>query len=337
MQTSLKSRLRKAGCLLSFLLMTVVPGFPGWEQLPPLPGPNGGFACGALGNKIVVLGGTNWKDNTKQWLDVIWVFDPASRKWEAHGKLPQPLAYAVTGEWQGDLILAGGTDGGQPRNEVWRLKSSLELDRVGQLQEAVALVVGGTLDDSLFVLGGCADPVKLDGLRKGGERMKLSNGEGSAFPLPGNVAFGLGASVGGGRELFLFGGAMHDPVAQVVNLRAAWAYEAGKDKWRSIRPYPFAVRGASAVRLDEHHILIAGGFGGEPADFMAAAFIYDARRDTYSKTMDLPVAALIGLVRAGDFIYSLGGEDKMKHRTAACFRVKAKELFAASRANLPPR
>src|SRR5258706_10547531 len=69
--------------LSALLLQLATPAsiFAGWETLPPLPAPNGGFACGALAGKIVVLGGANWKDNTKHWLDVIWVFDPASEKW----------------------------------------------------------------------------------------------------------------------------------------------------------------------------------------------------------------------------------------------------------------
>ena len=51
------------------------------------------------------------------------------------------------------------------------------------------------------------------------------------------------------------------------------------------------------------------------------------KRDAYAKTMDLPVAALPGLVRAGDFVYSLGGEDRARHRTDECFRVKVAELL----------
>lgn len=304
--------------------------FGAWEQLPPLPNPNGGFACGVLDGKIVVLGGTNWKDNTKQWLDVIWVFDPTSRKWESHGRLPHPLAHAVTAEWSGELVIVGGTDGTQPRKDVWRMEPSLVLKRTGELRAVAALAAGGVIGESLFIFGGCADPAKLDGLHKGGERLHLPSGKAAALASPGDFAFGLAASVVVGQELFIFGGARHDPVTQVVNLSTAWAFDAGKSTWRRLQPYPFVVRGASAVMLDQRHILIAGGYGGEPADFTAAAFIYDTRRDAYMKTMDLPIAALVGLVRAGDFVYCLGGEDKMKHRIATCARVRVDELKKAA-------
>lgn len=65
----------------------------GWESLAPLPEPNGGFACGVVGYRLIVAGGTNWKDDTKHWLDVIWSYDPAANAWSVVGHLPQPCAY----------------------------------------------------------------------------------------------------------------------------------------------------------------------------------------------------------------------------------------------------
>ncbi len=317
--------------LLSFLMMTAGT-FAGWEPLPPLPEPNGGFACAALAGKIVVLGGTNWKDNTKYWLDEIWVFDPLSRQWESRPqKLPWPLAYSVATVCKGELIIAGGTDSLQARKEIWRLKPSWQLSRVGELKENRALAVGGVFADQLILFGGTPDYSKFDRLHKNGERFDLRSGEGSALSIPGDARFGLAASVVLGQELFVFGGGKHDPdpARQVADLSAAWAMDIPKDKWRSLRPYPSAIRGAAAVKLDPHHILIAGGYGGNPADFTAESFVYDTRRDTYTKTLDLPIAALVGLVADGEFVYCLGGEDKMKHRSDRCARVNAKELLPA--------
>jgi len=308
--------------------MSAIETFAGWESLPPLPSPNGGFACGVLRGNVVVLGGTNWKDDTKQWLDVIWAYDAQARQWEVRGKLPHPLAYAVTGEWNGELIVAGGTDGRQARKEVWRIGPSLELTPSSQLREDSVLASGDVVGESLFILGGCADAAKLDGLHKGGERLDLPTGKVGVLAPAGDCAFGLAASLGIGRELFVFGGVRPDLDKKYVSLSAAWAFDAGKGAWRALKPYPMPVHGSSAVKLDEHRILIAGGYGGNPPDFTAAAFIYDARRDTYTRTMDLPGAAMAGLVRAADFVYCLGGENT-KRRTAACARVTVAELLRA--------
>ena len=208
---------------------------------------------------------------------------------------------------------------------------SLKLTQIGELKDDAVAAVGGVVDDNLLILGGCADASQLTGLHGRALRMNLKQGNVSTLPPPDNVAFGLAASAVVGREFFIFGGCTSNFVAAIANLNAAWAFDAGKNKWRSLSPCPIAVRGPAAVKLDKHRILIAGGYGGQPEGFTAAAFIYDTKRDAYTKAMDLPVAALVGLVRAGDFVYALGGEDRGGHRTDACFRVKVAELLKAAK------
>src|SRR5437016_922700 len=83
----------------------------GWERLPPLPEPNGGFVCGAVGGNIVIAGGTNWKDDTKHWLDRIRVFEPRKNAWRDGGRLAAPLAYAASGRTKDGLWFAGGSSG----------------------------------------------------------------------------------------------------------------------------------------------------------------------------------------------------------------------------------
>ncbi len=304
----------------------------GWEPIAPLPEPNGGFACGTVEGKIVVIGGTNWRDEKKHWLDAIWVFDLKSQKWNVHGKLPHPLAYAATAEWKGDLIIAGGTTGSQPRKEVWRMDHSLKLTRIGELKEDAVLAAGSVVGNDLLLVGGCADPSALTGFHGRGVRLNFERGEMSALQPPGDVSFALAASAVVGREWFVFGGVTTNAATEIANLNAAWAFDAPKNKWRGLHPFPIAVRGAAAVKLDEHRVLIAGGYGGQPEGFTAAAFIYDTKRDAYVKTMDLPVGALLGVVRLGDFVYALGGEDRGKHRTDQCFRVKVAELLKPAKA-----
>jgi N-acetylneuraminic acid mutarotase len=273
-----------------------------------------------------VLGGTNWKDNTKHWLDEMWTFDTAVGEWRAFGKLPHRLTCAVISEWKGDLILAGGFDSTQPCNEVWRIKPKGTVEPEGKLSCRSAAAMGGVIDDSLVFVGGCANPSDFQGPRNDAQQLQLKSGTTSPIPFPPLDAFCLGANVVAGSELFIFGGATLDASNQTVNLNKAWAYSPSKG-WRTLRPLPVFVRGAAAVVLDKRHILVAGGYGGDPENFLSTAFIYDREKDAYSRTTDLPIPAITALARAGDFVYVLGGEDRMKHRTDECFRVKVKELL----------
>ena len=54
-----------------------------WERLAPLPESNGGFVSGVVHGEIVIAGGTNWKDDTKQWPDAI---DSACRQQRVIGQ-----------------------------------------------------------------------------------------------------------------------------------------------------------------------------------------------------------------------------------------------------------
>jgi len=76
----------------------------------------------------------------------------------------------------------------------------------------------------------------------------------------------------------------------------------------------------TAVPLDDDHIYLAGGYGGEMDDFTASAFIYDVKRDAYTAATPLPYAGMVSLVRDGGWLYCLGGEDRKQHRMDAFHR-----------------
>src|SRR5262249_11017776 len=97
-------------------------------------------------------------------------------------------------------------------------------------------------------------------------------------------------------------------------------------QWRKLKSYPLTARGVAALALDDHRIYLAGGYGGSPDRFLGEAFIYDVCTGAYTKAMPLPYAATVGLVLQDGFVYCLGGEDVMKHRTNAFWRISVKEL-----------
>src|SRR4051812_33088890 len=98
-----------------------------WEPVAPLPEPNGGFVAGCVDGKIVIAGGTNWKDDTKRWLDEVHLFDPSSNHWTTGPKLPHSLAYAACASDGTKLFFAGGADGTVGRKEVYSLDANLKL------------------------------------------------------------------------------------------------------------------------------------------------------------------------------------------------------------------
>jgi N-acetylneuraminic acid mutarotase len=168
-------------------------------------------------------------------------------------------------------------------------------------------------------------------MQAGGVRLNLKKSKTSLLRSPDDKPFCLTANAVVKRELFIFGGARPDPVATYKNISTAWAFDADKNTWRSLKPYPIPARGAIAVNLDNRRILIGAGFGGEPEDFLKTAYIYDVRANTYTQTVDFPVAAIVGgLLCHNGLVYCLGGEDNTR-RTAACFSIKVSELVEAAK------
>jgi N-acetylneuraminic acid mutarotase len=318
---------------LCFWVISLFPfvGVAAWEQIAPLPTPNGGFGCGVLKNKIVVVGGTNWRNERKEWLDGIWVYEPQTGRWENKAKLPGPLAFPVVTEADGQLLIAGGSDGKKPRNEIWHLRSSFDLKAVGQLSQPRAAAVGGFISGKLVVAGGCADPAALERLCKGVEVHSWPQTSLKEFALPMDTGLAIAAYVAVGDEMFVFGGSTRSSTGELINSNETWKYNAATAAWQKLAPYPVKARGAAAVMLDAGHVLIGGGFGGPKDYFLNTAFIYDVQGNTFCQALDLPLAALTGLVACEGYVYCLGGEDRERHRTDACFRIAVKQILALTR------
>src|SRR5690606_4848031 len=94
---------------------------------------------------------------------------------------------------------------------------------------------------------------------------------------------------------------------------------------------PYAVRGITAAALDENHLFLAGGYKNASEGFTAEAFVFDVRTRTYRPAPPLPYSAGVGLVRAGEWLYCIGGEDQMRHRTAAFYRLRWRDLLPPTR------
>lgn len=306
---------------------TIVAAAATWEPIAPLPEPNGGFVAGAVGGRVVIAGGTTWKDGAKQWLDRIHTFDLAANAWRAAGRLDVPLAYAAVDGHAGALWLAGGTDGAQTHRAVRIIDRSFTVKTAFPLAEGFALAGGGVMDGALYVLGGTDDMNNLARATNVFRAVDLRTGRVTKlldYPEP---AFITGASAVCGARFFAFGGARWDAAVEAVaNLSAAHAFDPAMGRWEKLAPLPYAVRGLTACALDDTRLLLAGGYKNDTEEFTDAAFLYDTRTDRYTATTPLPYRGMVALVKLDDWLYCLGGEDRKKSRTAAAFRIRWKEL-----------
>ncbi|PAW89709.1 MAG: hypothetical protein B9S33_02580 [Pedosphaera sp. Tous-C6FEB] len=303
-----------------------------WEPLAPLPEPNGGFVCGAIGDNVVVAGGTNWKDGSKHWLDRIWVYEPARKAWREAGRLPVALAYGVAGNSAGAFWFAGGSDGRETHTQLWRMDAKFAVTTVAKIEPRLVYASGAVLDGRLHAVAGAADQAKVDTLTNAAFAFDLKSGAAQRLAdLPSaGIITGTAAACGG--RLFVFSGAHWDAAAKtVVNTAAAFAFSPKSGRWDQLAPVPFPVRGLTAVALDERHLYLAGGYKNEAEAFTAEAFIFDTQTGKYQPSTALPYRAMVGLVVAGEWLYCLGGEDRMKHRSDAVFRLRWKSLLSAGK------
>ncbi len=311
--------------LLTLLMHTVA--LADWESLAPLPTPNGGFACGFIDGKLIVAGGTNWQDGTKQWLDGIWRYDPAASAWSAVGKLPQPCAYAASGVINRRLIIAGGSDGKSVSSDVLSVAADGQCQTLGKLPEGRVYSSSAVLNDQLYIAGGATDHAKLETFTSTLFRLSFDR-----FNLPvvttdkplGDIGFGIGTAASAWNRVFVFGGARFSPTTQVSNLEAIHVIEAEIPTAK----LPEAIRGLAAIPVSKHHIYLAGGYPGDAEGFTDRAYLFLATGGRFVPAAPLPIKAMVHLASDGEWIYCLGGEDRKQHRSDQMWRIRISELMA---------
>lgn len=294
----------------------------GWQQLPPVPEPNGGFIYGEQDEKVVVLGGTNWRDGVKRWLASVHVFDPQTMRWEKRAPLSDPIAYAVSGKVDGRLVWAGGTNGQRSVRAVATLGSRVSADA---LPAELVLSAGGVIGESALIVSGTDDAAELARLTRATLAVNVKTGAIEKLPdFPGQPT-GVAASAVLGGQLFVFGGAHWN--GGVVNTTDAFTFTLATREWRKLAPLPFAVRGMTVIALDDRRLYLAGGYKSDADGFTDEAFFYDVQADRYTPAPRLPYRAMVALVKCGEFLYAFGGEDRQKSRTDQCWRIRVAELL----------
>ncbi|MFA5189199.1 MAG: hypothetical protein WC740_00655 [Verrucomicrobiia bacterium] len=303
---------------------TVSFGAEGWQRMPDLPEPNGGMSCYAVGEDIFVAGGTNWENDTKHWLTKRWRFDAKANSWEPLPPLSAPLAYAAGG----GFFTAGGSDGQKTCDFILEWKADRPPQQLARLPQVVTLAGAGFAGGRLFVIGGAADIANFSTVTA--HCFEWSSGSKEVQRLSDYPAgpTALVAVAAAGNRVFAFTGATWEAAGkQVVNRSAAFAFDLAARTWKPISPYPFAGRGVTAVALNEKQIFLAGGFKSEV--FTDESFIYDIASDRYEAAARLPIRSMVHLVKTRDWLWAFGGEDRQKHRSAACWRIRSAESSSA--------
>lgn len=311
--------------VLTILFMTtLIARAVEWEALPSLPSGAGNFIAGAIGEDLILAGGISWKSDVKEWRDTILRFDATEKKWCEIGNLPQPLAYASFGQTKKGLFFVGGSDGKTTSRKVQFLNQQMESQAIAELPQPLCYSAFAIADHTLFVVSGGSDVNDLKTLTNLFYSVDLKTGKATSLPaFPGGNLIVPTASIIG-DQLYVFTGATFDSTNnRALNSDAAYAYSIAEKKWRRIKSYPFPVRGLASCALNDRYILLGGGYA---ENFTDAAFIYDTKTDSYLQTELMPFVAAANFIKVGGFIYWMGGEDKMRHRSDLAFRIRWKDL-----------
>ena len=310
-----------------------------WERLPPMPVEAGQFVCGAIDGKSVILGGVTWQNDEKVWLDGIWVYDLKARTWSRAGTLPEAVAYAPYGQSASCIYFAGGCDSRKMHLGFYAFGSDLQRRLIAEIPGPLLYAGAVVCASRLLAISGGTDVNDLGTLNTRVCAISLSDGKTVSLPAypGGKTLYPAVATLE--DSIYSFGGGHIDSSGQAFNLDCAYVYSLAEGGWSPILSYPAKVRCLAACTLDNRYILVGGGY---KEDFTDEAFLYDTQTDVYIPTRSLPYPALTTFLKAGDYLYVAGGEDRKRHRTNLFYRILWKDLLeetldptATKQANAP--
>src|SRR5690348_10175711 len=94
-----------------FMFTTLSAGAWKWRALAPLPQPRAGYGAGLVDHRLVVAGGSYWRNGQKIQSAQTDLFDPDQNRWTAAAPMPVAVGNAASAVIGGTLFILGGTDG----------------------------------------------------------------------------------------------------------------------------------------------------------------------------------------------------------------------------------
>jgi N-acetylneuraminic acid mutarotase len=296
-----------------------------WQDRHALPEGVAGGAIAFLSNQLLYAGGTTWREGIKHWLAAVKEYDLKRETWSDGPALPEPLAYGGFLSTDHSLEILGGMNDKGVSRKCWRLeKGATSWKASGTLPVDSVLSRAEAIGDHVYLIGGCPDAADLSRCSDAIWQRDATGKWTSLTRIPsGPIA--VGASVTVGNELYLFGGCTPAGEGKISNLDGANRFNPADGQWKKLHSLPAAARALSAVRLDDHRILLAGGYvasqeeaKGRDTDFgfTEATWIYHTDTDTYESASPLPLRiAGMEFIAHGNTVFGIGGEDRMRSRS----------------------
>ena len=289
-----------------------------WRQAAALPVRTQEIYPTVHNGRLVVAGGIANRLGLPYFTDSTYAYDPAVDQWSELAPLSEALHHAALTVHDGDVILAGGFNGGythiwRMRSAVWRLReegwiADGELPRP-QAEGVLATNSGGHVH---LVTG--QSPRGEDNRERSDHaevtdhlvRAAGSNRWESLAPIPTPRNSATGGWVG--DQLIVAGGRTASG-----NLDPTEIYDLREDRWPSAAPLPVPQAGTASAVVEDGLIV----FGGEIFEPQAAVFPnvwrYSFTRDALTALPDMPTPRHgIGAGRIGNDIFVVGGATEPK-------------------------
>ena len=301
-----------------------------WTQGKDLLLPKGGYASGILDGKLILAGGTHWKNDKKLWLDEVVAYDPHHDAWESLPPLPRPLAYGASATQGETFYFLGGTGPEKPERAGYRLNKhtgKYRWDQFTGLPSNRCYAKAAILKDRLYLVAGSENVTDLSTASNTLLFLSLSDKKPewktlASIPGAGRAIFAATACNG---HIYVFGGCYSDAKG-IHNLASAYRYDPAADHWTRLKDSPAPVRAWSASSPDDRFIFLFAGFAdATPSDpsipqggqFEKRVYRYDTVSNEYQEISPLPHAnADISFHFFQGAFYGSGGEPKGRARSA---------------------
>ncbi len=304
-----------------------------WQWGPLLPERRSAFSCCTTEDSIVVIGGTFWTstdthEQKKKWLAAVYRLKRDSGRWESLPDFPVPIEYALVVSWNGRIYAVGGQNSDGVRAQTYSIapnEPSPQWQLGPNLPRPLSRLRGGVWGSKIVAVtdehvgaesGGCRVTPKILAWDAADPQSKWT--EIAAVP---EATVGYRAASVTANKLYLFGGASVDSQQQLRLCDKVWRYDLEGDKWIICSPLPTPLRDATAIKLSDRYIVLAGGVE-EAIDASVAldeqsrillstrCLVYDCDNDRFTAADPLPLAvADHGLAILGDELFVVGGED----------------------------
>lgn len=295
-----------------------------WRLSAPMPDARAGYAAGAVGGRLIVVGGTYWLGQPGAWTQKIFcattdAFDPGAGTWERLPDAPVDLAYAAGAVVDDRLYVLGGVQAGQPSRRVLVLekKSGVFRWRDGPpLPEARVFAEAAVVQGRIYVAGGSSEFETMDGTGLCCTSNTATTTLWSWDPGDPAAAWKQHASfpghrrwtprvVSNGRYLYQFGGRFLTGKDQPVRyFNEVWRYDIQADEWTMIAAMPEEIQLARAVSVGGMIVLVGRD---------KRSMVFDPASGAFAGVQGLPEDALVDFFAwIPPYLAGSGGETRLE-------------------------